>query len=68
MKREQLIKQEAAKERSIAQERAFLRGADFADNHCWISVEDDLPPTDQPYLDYQDKIVDSLKISLPVIV
>ena len=67
MTRDKLIKSEASKERTMPQERAFLRGADFADNHCWLAVEEELPQIDQPY--YDDGLVcNDLKISLPVIV
>ena len=50
MTRDELIRQEAAKERSVSQEKAFRRGADFADNHCWVSVEDELPPLEMAVL------------------
>ena len=50
MTRDELIRQEAAKERSMSQEKAFRRGADFAANHCWVSVEDELPPLDTDVL------------------
>ena len=44
MTREEQIKREAAWQRSVSEERAFIRGAQWADEHPhWISVEEELP-------------------------
>ena len=44
MTREEEIKREAAWQRSVSEERAFIRGAQWADEHPhWISVEEELP-------------------------
>lgn len=44
MTREEQIVNACAKERSVSEERAFKKGAEWADTHPnWISVEDELP-------------------------
>ncbi len=48
MKREELIQAAAKDERSVSQERAFVRGAHFADEVSrWICVDDEMPPNDE---------------------
>lgn len=50
MTREEKLKIQAAKEQSKSLERAFIRGAVWADMHCWIPVEDELPPLEMAVL------------------
>ena len=50
MTRDEKLKMQAAKEQDRLLERAFIRGAVWADMNCWIPVEDELPPLEEAVL------------------